>query len=114
MQKMMTCFVALFCFATSICSHTFASQSNPKKKKVLICGVCKDVAKAIRNGIENIEATGERFKDYAVIIYENNSSDDTAKILEEWSKRNSRVVFITEKLSKEELSVGALSFDYLG
>jgi len=104
----------LFCFAALICSCAYASKINPKKKKVLICGVCKDVAGAIRNAIENIEETGKHFEDYAVIIYENNSSDDTAKILEEWSRRNNRVVFITEKLSKEELSEGALSFDYLG
>lgn len=72
-------------------------------KKVVICGVCKNVEGAIRNTIENIELLGSNFEDYKVIIYENNSSDNTPKILRKWSDNNPHVLFISENLSRASL-----------
>lgn len=71
--------------------------------KVVICGVCKNVEAATRNTIENIELLGSHFQDYKVIIYENNSSDNTPKILSKWSENNSHVLFISENLPKASL-----------
>lgn len=72
-------------------------------KKVLICGVCKDVEFALNNAIQNIELLAINFDECTIIIYENNSSDNTASILSKWSKNNQKVIFLSETLSKVQL-----------
>jgi len=86
-------FIALF-FSTAL----FAEKSS-----LLICGVCKNVAAACENSIRNIEKLGSHFKDYHVIIYENNSTDATAQKFEAWAKSSSRVTFISETLAEKPL-----------
>lgn len=73
-------------------------------EKVIICGVCKNIEFAVENTIKNIEELGNQFKDYAVIIYENNSNDNTATLFSKWAEQNSHVVFISEMLPVKQLS----------
>lgn len=72
-------------------------------EKLLICGVCKDVSFAMENNIKNIEELGKKFLDYQVIIYENNSEDNTAVLLTEWSNSNPKVITICEHVSSDKL-----------
>ncbi len=73
-------------------------------EKVLICGVCKDVAKRLPRTIKIMEHIGSLFEDYRIIVYENNSSDKTPILLQRWARKNSRVSYQSEKLSREELN----------
>lgn len=70
-------------------------------KRILICGICRDVEKYIENTIENIEQLGSHFANYQVLLYENNSKDQTSFLLSEWARSNSRVSFTSETLSEE-------------
>lgn len=72
--------------------------------KVLICGVCKNVEKAIPNTIQSATELGAQFLDYRVIIYENNSTDQTQELFQEWAKKERRVIFLSESLSKKQLA----------
>lgn len=76
---------------------------NPKEEKILICGVGRNIQLAIKNMILNIENLGHNFLDYAVIIYENNSKDNSASLLKEWANRNPHVHLTSEMLSLDEL-----------
>ncbi len=83
----------LFSFqATAFSDHVV------KEKKVLICGVCRNVENAVENTIQNIEALGSHFADYAVIIYENNSTDNTVPKYQHWASVNPKVTFLTENV----------------
>ena len=55
--------------------------------KVILCGVVKNVEKNIEKNIEHCIETGKLFQDYKIIIYENNSTDDTKNILSRYSDR---------------------------
>lgn len=101
--KLNLCFLLLHPFFCLVSSH-HAFADSAKEQKVLICGVCKNTADAVPNTINNIEALGSRFADYAVIIYENNSTDNTAALYAQWAQRNHRVEFISENLNPEQLS----------
>ncbi len=68
-------------------------------QKVIICGVCKDVEKRLPSSIIIIEKIGALFADYQVVIYENNSSDATPYILQQWQKRNEKVMAISEEIA---------------
>ena len=82
------------------CNALFGTELD---EGVLICGVCRNVASAVPNTIANIERLGENFRDYRVIIYENNSNDGTKALFNAWARRSSRVIFISENLSKKDL-----------
>ncbi len=73
------------------------------KEKILICGICRDVENALPNMKKNVERLGGVFDDYRVVIYENNSRDRTAQMLENWAVENPKVCFKSECL--EELSL---------
>jgi len=72
-------------------------------EKVLICGIGKDVEVAVPNTIASIEAIGSQFADYQVIIYENNSKDQTKSLFQKWAAKNPKVIFMSETVSKEQL-----------
>ena len=93
-------FVSLFFCCSTLIS---ANEKSLNSQKILICGVCRDVESAVEYTIKNIETLGEQFSDYQVILYENNSKDNTAALLSEWAEKNHHVVFLSENLSKEEL-----------
>jgi hypothetical protein len=85
-------------FFLLLSSTIFASE-----KKVLICGICQNVERAATNTIGNIESLGECFADYAVIIYENNSTDHTVYYYQAWADRNPHVTFLSERVPKDRL-----------
>jgi hypothetical protein len=71
--------------------------------KVLICGVCRNVHRAFPHTVKNIEKLGSHFEDYAVLIYENNSKDNTVELMQKWAQKNHRVTFKSETLTDSEL-----------
>lgn len=75
----------------------------PHPEKILICGVCRNIEPAVSYTIRNIEELGSQFQDYKVIIYENNSTDQTVALLSSWAVGKEQVTFITENLREDEL-----------
>jgi glycosyltransferase involved in cell wall biosynthesis len=71
-------------------------------EKVLICGVCKNVEKAIPNTVQSATELGAKFLDYRVIIYENNSRDKTKQLFQEWAKKDPHVIFLSEHISRKK------------
>jgi hypothetical protein len=94
---MVRLFVIFICALSSLCAVSIP-------EKVLICGVCKNVEKAIPNTIQSATKLGEQFSDYRVIIYENNSTDHTKELFGAWAKKNHRVIFLSEDLTKKKLA----------
>ncbi len=88
-----------------ICTFGFYPHlgSTDINEKVLICGVCRNVAPTVPNTVKNIKKLGSKFADYKVIIYENNSEDSTAFLLKAWEKRSQKVILITETVDPRKL-----------
>lgn len=72
------------------------------EERVVICGVARDVAGSLSNMIKTIEDLGGLFSDYRVIVYENDSKDETPLLLYEWMQRNSKVFVSSEVTSNVE------------
>ena len=87
-----------------ILSSSSSFSNQPSIKKIIIGGVCRNVAKALKNIVNNCEQLGKRFADYRVIIYENNSTDKTAEILKTWAAANKHVTVISEYIPPQKLS----------
>jgi len=81
----------------STASLLFAEASI--HEKVIICGVCRDVESKLPYTIQIIEEIGALFDDYQVVVYENDSQDNTRALLASWKEKNSKVVVISEDLT---------------
>jgi hypothetical protein len=70
---------------------------NASKSQILICGIVRDCGKALQNNISAIEQICSHFKNYQIVIFENNSKDSTKNILQKWALKNPNVkVFIND------------------
>lgn len=94
-------FVKIFIFCCF--NINFLQAFNVKNEKVIMCGVGKNIAQYLPNMIQKIEALGNCFKDYSVVIYENNSRDQTVHLLNKWASVNSKITVISETLNSEQL-----------
>lgn len=69
------------------------SFGQPKlREKVLICGVCKDIGGRLHHTMHIMEKIGGLFEDYRILVYENNSKDQTPGLLKRWSLTNPKVI----------------------
>jgi len=80
------------------------SSIHALSDKILICGVGKNVARGFENVKRCAEKLGSFFDDYHVLIYENNSTDSTVQLYENWALANPKVSFTHETLCDEALS----------
>lgn len=99
--------VCFFAFKSDVTILVRKTDPNPHPQildKVLICGVCRNVAMAVPNTVRSIRELGSRFADYQVIIYENNSTDETVSLLQDWAEIDPHVIFLSEKLSTRKIS----------
>jgi hypothetical protein len=87
---------SIFFLIVSLSFKQSYTQEKKYDEKIIICGVCKDVEKTFRNTVMQIECLGSLFADYAVIIYENNSIDNTINLYRSWAEANPKVTFISE------------------
>lgn len=60
----------------------------PAESTVIVCGIVRNAAKGLKRNIPAITKVCSRFKDYKVIIFENDSTDDTKNLLASWQKSN--------------------------
>jgi hypothetical protein len=77
--------------------------SSTVQDKVLICGVCKNTEQGFANAMTSAEKVGSEFLDYRVIIYENDSKDQTKELFQDWAQKNPKVIFISENLTKKQI-----------
>jgi hypothetical protein len=79
----------------------FENIIDLKQYNVIFAGPCKNIEKYVKKNLDNIDRCGQKFNSYKVIIYENDSSDNTRKLLEENKKDNYIYIYennITEPL----------------
>jgi hypothetical protein len=62
-----------------------------KTKKVAFCGLIRDGEDRLPNVISKVEKMGKYFKDWEVLIVENDSKDKTRSILLDWSNTSKKV-----------------------
>ncbi len=66
-------------------------KDRTHSKSLLIFGMVRDCGQNLKRNIPAIESIGAYFKDYKVVVLENNSKDNTKEILQGWSAKNNKV-----------------------
>lgn len=69
---------------------------------VVICGVVKNAAKHLRDNIERAIELGKRCDKYIIVLYENNSTDNTKSILTSFQTKP-EVKILSEDIDSETL-----------
>lgn len=72
-------------------------QRRMSSTTAVISGLARDVAGILPLTIARIEQMGLMFADYRVVIFENDSRDETARLLTDWAERNHRVDVTIER-----------------
>jgi hypothetical protein len=65
-----------------------------KDKRVIICGLARNCEDKIHNNIEEINELSKHFKDYRIVVLENNSSDNTKDAIDQHIEKNNKIIRI--------------------
>jgi glycosyltransferase involved in cell wall biosynthesis len=65
-----------------------------KSSRIVLTGLCRNGKDTIDKNIEFLLSTGEYFKDFRIVLFENDSTDDTRQRINEWVKKDSRIELI--------------------
>jgi len=70
--------------------------------RILLTGIGKNIQKSLGAIQETFTSLASKFE-CAAIFYENNSSDNSAELLQKWKKEDSRIHVVSETIPSEEL-----------
>jgi len=73
-----------------------------RQARIVICGLARNVAAHLPLMMARVGRLGDMFADYRVLIYENDSVDETPASLERWAETNERVTVISQRLGKPQ------------
>lgn len=59
-------------------------MTDLKSKSIIVCSIVRNAEKGLRRNIPVVKALCRLFGDYHVVVYENDSTDGTKKVLREW------------------------------
>jgi len=75
--------------------------------KVIICGVVKNVEKMIQFNMKKVDELVKNFEDYKIVIYENNSTDNTKAILKNYSSDKIKIIMENIDINKGNSTIWA-------
>ena len=67
-------------------------KNGVKNQTACICACAKDIDIHLATSIKKLEMIGSAFKDYQIFIFENNSTDQTLKTLNDWASINPKMI----------------------
>eukprot|EP01134_Creolimax_fragrantissima_P001805 CFRG1805T1 len=82
----------------------YTGKAIMKQSTAVIIGLVRNAGDAQKNGnmTQRVEALGEMFKDYRVLVVENDSKDNTPDMLKKWRESNPRVSLILSEFKFNE------------
>ena len=82
-----------------------------KHKTIAFCGLARDIKGSFKMMRRKYEYLGSFFKDYVIIIVENDSTDGTRGLLNKWRMENNRVIILGCGFNKDECKMGTRKFN---
>ena len=79
---------------------------------VIICGVVKNVGGILQKNMDLASQLGQRCDKYKIVIYENNSTDNTKSVLKTLAEANENIHLIMETIDDETIKVESKIWAY--
>ncbi|MEM6797289.1 MAG: hypothetical protein AAF725_25180, partial [Acidobacteriota bacterium] len=73
-----------------------AGRRRMAEQRAVFCGLARNVAAQLPRVIGHVKRAGRLFLDSRVVVFENDSEDETAELLEAWAGENHRVRALRE------------------
>lgn len=67
-----------------------------RRQNVVIAGLARNIAAVVGKTMARIERLGQMFNSYSVVIFENDSRDNTLEQLQGWARSNANVTIMAE------------------
>ncbi len=85
------------------CAHEYSRKvtlgyDRMRTSTVVIAGLARSIASILPATMLRVELLGRTFANYQVLIFENDSIDETAIMLRDWSETNPRIDVVSENL----------------
>lgn len=81
-------------------------------KKIVITGLCRNAAAHIGKNLQIAIMIGSFFQEYKIVVYENDSTDNTREILDRYAQSNKNIIVIGKDIGAEP-SLGRGPFHHL-
>lgn len=75
-------------------SNVLQGRKEAATSKVIICSLARNCEKLFSRNARRVEALGKLFMDYRVVMFENDSKDETRAKLKAWSHQNPKVEIV--------------------
>lgn len=69
-------------------------RNRAQQASLVIATMCRDVARAFEMTKRRLESIGQMFRDYRIVIFENDSSDNSRQLLQDWATENPKVTLL--------------------
>jgi len=69
-------------------------RNRAQQASLVIATLCRDVAPAFDLSKRRLESIGQMFGDYHIVIFENDSSDNSRQLLQDWATENPKVTLL--------------------
>lgn len=71
-------------------------RERMKSRRVAICGLTRNSAAILPRTIQRMTQIADLFGDYRIVVYENDSADNTRELLQNWSDSDPRMVLLSD------------------
>ena len=89
--------IFLLLFLVTLCLVVYTVTQNPRRTMrqhgVIFAGTVRNVAAYLPTSLHHIEECGRKFRDFAVVLYENDSSDETRALMEKLKRPNYHYIY---------------------
>jgi hypothetical protein len=81
-------------------SDEFISNVNEgtqiaKRSKIVICCLARNISKIFEKTKSRLEFIGKQFNEYKIIIFENDSSDNSRQLIQDWANLNNNIILLS-------------------
>jgi hypothetical protein len=73
-------------------------RTRMARRRLVIAGLCRSVRHFLPRLAARVERLGAQFREYRVVLFENDSDDATLEFLLDWRRRDDRVHVLSERL----------------
>jgi len=75
------------------------------QKKIIICGILRNAEKKLSKNIPVMNEVCKHFKDFRIVIYENDSTDNTKAVLKQWHNQHPEKIHVILEDTVEKESI---------
>ena len=65
-----------------------------KQSKIVFCGLCRNIESTVEKNIKYLEYIGSHFNEYRIVLFENDSHDETRKLITNLAAQNNNIILL--------------------